>query len=126
MNFVQPLWGPAALQAGLHAVGYPSQQITAPGGEEFVVFDFTIDVGPRAGQLIKIGLQAPPDFPITPPGGPHLNPRLGHPDGAVHASSLGDDWEYWSRPAHRWTEDSTTRGYLRHLRSILARCGTTA
>jgi hypothetical protein len=124
----QPLWGPAALQAGLRAAGYTPQQVNAPGGGEFIVFDYTIEVGPRAGQVVRVGLQATPDFPATPPGGPQVSPRLGHPDGAVHPSPLGEEWEYWSRPAAHWAADRTVRGYLRHLRTLFARLdqGTTA
>ena len=126
MSDAQPLWGPAALQAGLRAVGYTPEQVTAPQGGEFTVFDYTIEVGPQAGRSVRIGLQVPPDWPITPPGGPQVSPCLGHPDGAVHASSLGQGWEYWSRPAPDWAADRSVRGYLRHLRAVFARLGQEA
>jgi hypothetical protein len=115
----QPLWGPAALYAGLLAAGYTPQQTATPGGE-FAVFEYTVESGPRAGAVIRVGLQAPPDFPTTPPGGPQVSPQLGHPAGAVHPSPLGQGWEYWSRPAANWVTDRTVRGYLRHLRTLFA------
>ncbi|MFF1519723.1 hypothetical protein [Streptomyces sp. NPDC058305] len=119
MTTHQPLWGPAALHAGLLAAGYTPQHITASGGE-FVAFDYTVETGCRAGTTVRVALQAPSDFPVTPPAGPQVTPRLGHPDGAVHPSPVGDDWEYWSRPASNWAADRSVRGYLRHLRTLFA------
>lgn len=119
MTTDQPSWGPAALHAGLQTAGYTPQHTTTPGGD-FVVFDYTIETGPRAGTTVRIGLQAPPDFPTTPPGGPQVSPPLGHPGGAVHPSPIGEGWEYWSRPAADWAADRTVRGYLRHLRTLFA------
>ncbi|MFD3760554.1 hypothetical protein [Streptomyces sp. NPDC058622] len=115
MTSAEPLWGPAALQAGLHVAGLTTWQ-----QDGFTLFDYTVETGPRAGQTVKVGLQAAPDFPATPPGGPHVNPRLGHPHGAVHDSALGTEWEYWSRPAANWAADRSVRGYLRHLRTLFA------
>ncbi|MFF7889797.1 hypothetical protein ACH40F_54500 [Streptomyces sp. NPDC020794] len=115
MTTAAPLWGPAALQAGLQAAGYTTEQQNG-----FIVFDYVIEAGPCAGQSVRVGLQAAPDFPTTPPSGPHVNPCLGHPHGAVHPSGLGSAWEYWSRPAANWATDRSVRGYLRHLRTLFA------
>ncbi|MFF3598062.1 hypothetical protein [Kitasatospora indigofera] len=116
----QPLWGPAALHAGLLAAGYTPQHTTTSDSVPYIVFDYTVETGPRAGTALRIGLQAPADFPVTPPGGPQVSPRIGHPKGAVHPSPLGSEWEYWSRPATNWAADRSARGYLRHLRTLLA------
>ncbi|MEU6406042.1 hypothetical protein [Streptomyces sp. NPDC046985] len=118
MTTTGPLWGPAALLAGLRATGYAPQQQNG-----FIVFDYTIEAGSYAGQTVKIGLQAAADFPTTPPSGPHVSPRLGHPHGAVHLSGLGTEWEYWSRPAANWAADRSVQGYLRHLRTMFAQLG---
>ncbi|MDL2077656.1 hypothetical protein ACFU5D_25570 [Streptomyces anthocyanicus] len=115
MTTAEPLWGPAALQAGLRTAGYTAWQ-----QGDFTVFDYTVETGPRAGQVVRIGLQAAPDFPTTAPGGPHISPRIGHPRGAVHPSGLGTEWEYWSRPVANWAADRSVRGYLRHLRTLFA------
>lgn len=115
MTTTEPLWGPAALQAGLQATGYTPQQQNG-----FIVFDYTIEAGSCAGRTVRIGLQTAADFPTTPPSGPHVSPRLGHPHGAVHPSGLGVEWEYWSRPAANWATDRSVRGYLRHLRTLFA------
>ncbi|WP_030234994.1 hypothetical protein [Streptomyces sp. NRRL S-350] len=116
----QPLWGTAALHAGLLAAGYTPQLTTTSDGAEYVVFDYTVEIGPRAGTALRIGLQATADFPVTPPGGPQVSPQIGHPQGAVHPSPLGSEWEYWSRPAANWPADRSVRGYLRHLRTLFA------
>ncbi|WP_329258465.1 hypothetical protein OG223_37425 [Streptomyces sp. NBC_01478] len=115
MTTTEPLWGPAALLAGLQATGYTPQQQNG-----FIVFDYTVEAGPYTGQTVKIGVQTAADFPTTPPSGPHVSPRLGHPHGAVHPSGLGTEWEYWSRPAANWAADRSVPGYLRHLRTLFA------
>ena len=89
-------------------------------GRRFAVFTYTIEIGSRAGHVVEVGLEVPGDWPMSPPPGPHLHPRLDHPHGAVHASPLGPDWAYWSRPAQQWPAERTIRGYLRHLRTLFA------
>jgi hypothetical protein len=111
----QPTVGAAGFLAALAANGYPAVERNG-----IAVFDYTIEVGTLAGQKIRIGLQIPPDWPLTPPPGPHVNPRLGHPGGAVSGSPLGSDWEYWSRPADLWPADRSMRAYLRHLRKLFS------
>ncbi|MFG1926854.1 hypothetical protein [Cryptosporangium sp. NPDC048952] len=107
--------GAAALVAALTASGY---EVLQQG--EFVTFAYRIEVGTRAGEEIRIGLQIPGDWPMSPPPGPHISPPFGHPGGAVHPSPLGTDWEYWSRPAQNWPADRTVRSYLRHLRTLFS------
>lgn len=111
----QPTVGAAGFLAALAAAGY-----TAMEKDGHAVFTYTVEVGSLAGREISIGLQIPGDWPITPPPGPHVSPRLGHPDGAVHGSPLGDDWEYWSRPDDLWPDERSMRAYLRHLRTLFA------
>lgn len=107
--------GAAGFLAALTAHGFtPTQQ----GG--FAVFSYTIEVGSRAGEQVEIGLAIPGDWPLSPPPGPHIRPRLGHPHGAVHQSDLGQDWEYWSRPAQNWAADRSMPAYLRHLRTLFS------
>lgn len=115
MTLDQPQHGPAALHAGLCAAGYQPQY-----NGEFIVFDYTVQTGPRTGATVRVGLQVPQDFPLTPPTGPQVSPQIGHPLGAVHPSPLGEGWEYWSRPAANWAADASVRGYLRHLRTLFA------
>lgn len=95
-----------------------------------VTFRFVVPVGPRCGEEIQIGFQVPPDFPMSPPSGPHVSPRIlpihpdqsvGHPIGGVHESPIGPDWEYWSRPFPDWPNtDRNARAYMAHVRHLFA------
>jgi hypothetical protein len=103
---------------------------------EFVVFDYEVEVGKHIGEQVKIGLQVPADWPMSPPSGPFVSPRLlplnpssgrGRPWDAVHAAhgrGLEDPqgvWEYWSRPLNGWPRtDRSVNAYLRHLRTLFA------
>jgi hypothetical protein len=111
----QPLVGAAGFLAALAGSGYAVAE-----QQGFAVFSYMVDIGQRAGERIKIGLLVPGDWPLSPPPGPHVSPRLGHPGGAVHPSPLGSDWEYWSRPALNWASDRSMRAYLRHLRTLFS------
>ena len=88
---------------------------------DFVVFPYVIPLGPRVGESVRVGLQVPADFPVTPPPGPHFCPRIVHPAGAIHPSPLGVDWVYWSRPFPNWRlTDRSVSAYLAHIRALLA------
>ena len=103
---------------------------------EFVVFDYEVEVGKHTGASVKVGLQVPPDWPMSPPSGPFVSPRLlpinpssgrGRPWDSVHAAhgrGLDDPqgvWEYWSRPFTAWPRtDRSVKAYLRHLRTLFA------
>ena len=88
---------------------------------DFITFPFTVPVGGLTGQEIRLGIQVPGDFPASPPPGPHVSPRRGHPGGAVLDSPLGAEWEYWSRPFQDWPATSrTAEEYLAHVRTLFA------
>jgi hypothetical protein len=112
----------------LKALGYEvADTPEAPGGG---IIDWEIPVGPMIGRMIRLAFFPPGDWPLTPPSGPYVSPRLlplnsnaepGHPSGGVHeAPQLGDDWEYWSRPATGWTGNGTVAGYFAHIRHLFA------
>jgi hypothetical protein len=86
----------------------------------WVKFDLPIPDGKFAGETRRIAAEVPADFPLNPPPGPHISPPTTHPAGAVHASALGADWVYWSRPAQGWPSDRTVRAWVRHVRSLFA------
>jgi hypothetical protein len=115
MIMVESQVGAAGFLAALAARGYAVVR-----QNEFAVFPYTVEVGSRAGQQIRVGLQIPGDWPLSPPSGPHVSPRLGHPHDAVNPSPLGLDWEYWSRPAQNWAANRSMRAYLRHLRTLFS------
>ena len=91
-----------------------------------LVFPYDIEIGRFASTAARIGLDVPPDFPRTPPGGPHVSPRLIAERGATpggqggsNGSAFGNDFEYWSRPYSGWGRDGqNVRAYLAHLRRL--------
>lgn len=99
----------------LRDLGY---QVTEQGDGN-VRFPWEIPVGSRVGELITLGFTVPPDFPVTPPGGPCVTPALQHPHGAVHPAPFGSGWVYWSRPFPGWAStDRTVRTYMAHVRHL--------
>lgn len=95
-------------------------------GNDRVWFIYKVPVGKFKGQDIKLGFQVPLDFPVTPPSGPHISPRLlplnsavpKHPERAAE-SSFGDQWEYWSRPFQEWPKTNrTAKDYMRYMRHL--------
>ena len=109
----------------LQTLGYGVEE---RGGNR-LAFRYTIPLGTYAGQEVLLGFEVGEDFPATPPGGPHVSPRLlplnnapgaQHPTGAIHESPFGVDWEYWSRPFPGWPNtDRTVNAYMRHIRHLL-------
>ncbi|WP_148615481.1 hypothetical protein [Nocardioides rubriscoriae] len=110
----------------LRTSGYDASLVVSSGAE-FIVFDYLIPVGGLIGQTVRIGLQAP-DWPVNPPGGVMVSPRIQHPgDDAHHASPLGADWIYWSRPFPDWAVGTRTLDeYLTHLRTLFFQFPVTA
>jgi hypothetical protein len=94
----------------------------------FVSFKYIIPVGKFTDKEVMLALQVGDDFPMIPPPGPHFNPHLlpitggggSHPNGAIHTSPLGLDWQYWSRPFSDWPKTSrTAKDYMSHIRHLL-------
>lgn len=93
-----------------------------------VTFPFAVQTGKFAGQTISLGLIVPPDFPLTPPSGPHLSPRLlpinpqagQHPlCGVQESPTFGGDWEYWSRPVPHWPQtERNAKAYMAHIHRL--------
>jgi len=108
--------------AGLKTLGYVATEI-APGR---VAFPYKVASGKFAGREIRLGFEVPGDFNLTPPSGPHLSPRLlpnqsggTHPDGGVHDSPFGPDWQYWSRPLSHWNQtEKTVKVVMAHVRRL--------
>jgi len=92
-----------------------------------ISFTYIVGHGRFEGREVRLGFHVPPDFPRTPPSGPHISPRLlplnpnaaAHPD-RVHESDFGQDWEYLSRPYQAWTGKRTVAQYLAYIEKLLA------
>jgi hypothetical protein len=100
-------------------------------GDGRIMFSYKIPVGKLLGQEVQLGFKVPPDFPMTPPSGPHVSPRLHplHPGndipapfGGVHESpDFGPDWQYWSRPFREWQSGKySAREYMAFIRKLFA------
>lgn len=111
-----PTSGPAEFARQAVCLGLTGVEING----SWVTFDLPIPVGLHAGECRRIGAEVPADFPDTPPAGPHVSPATTHPAGAVHASPLGAQWVYWSRPAQSWAADRSVKAWIRHVRSLFA------
>lgn len=99
-----------------------------PTRSDYVIINYVVEIGKFQGQAIKLALKVGDDFPLVPPPGPHISPQLlplhpnndiPHPNGAVHASDIGPEWEYWSRPFPNWEQtDRTVSAYLAYIRRL--------
>lgn len=99
-------------------------------GDQRVSFPYKIESGKFADQEITVGFVVPPDFPASPPTGPHISPRLlpvqtasgPHPAYGIHEGRegfTGEEWEYWSRPMHHWPKSTKdVRAVMSHLRRL--------
>ncbi len=91
-------------------LGHPPTEL----GSNRIAFEYVVPAGKFKDTKVTLGLEIPGDFPNTPPGGPHIKPRIlplnpsapGHPE-RVASSAFGDEWEYWSRPYQDWAESGS-------------------
>lgn len=96
-------------------------------GTDRVAIPYEVPCGRLAGTKIKLGFAVPGDFPLTPPSGPHVSPRLlpmnpsggAHPNCGVHESPFGSEWQYWSRPLSHWAQTKRkAQDVLRHIHHL--------
>lgn len=93
--------------------------------DNWVQIPYEIQRGTFATRAVTLAFEVPPDFPTTPPSGPHLSPRLRpnntaerHPD-RVADSGMGDGWMYLSRPFQGWMARKGVAGYLAFVGRLL-------
>jgi hypothetical protein len=114
--------GQDKFKEGLEALGYTPEL----KDHDKVIIPLVVAEGRFAGHQIKVGFEVPPDFEITPPGGPHISPRLipinaNSPDHsrAAESAPFGPDWEYLSRPFTQWARKKTVKRYMEHIAHLL-------
>ena len=113
--------GLEAFVMGLRAQGYQPEIIDA--GNRRLAFNYVVETGIHKGKSFKLGFDIPPDFPLTPPAGPHVNAILhqagqsgAHPKANVSDSNFGSEWQYWSRPFPDWgPSKKTVATYMAHI-----------
>lgn len=93
--------------------------VFASPGEGRTLIEYKVPAGRFAGQVLRLGFEVPPDFPRSPPGGPHVSPRIlpmnpgapAHPERTAD-SIFGSDFQYWSRPFPNWKERGGAGAYI--------------
>ncbi len=112
--------GKEKFKEGLIELGFP---IEDSNDDWLKVSRYKIEDGRFKDQIIELAFQVPVDFPINPPHGPHMRPRLfpineGSPSHTerMHKSPLGSDWGHLSRPFPNWGKGKrTTKRYMEYI-----------
>jgi Prokaryotic E2 family E len=125
------LVGPAALAAGLRALGYEvDEAVPQPlQGNVLLRISYRIRFGSRADETCTVGFIAPPDFPASAPGGLYVFPALRPlnsdstmPHGGVTdvSSQFGENgWQYWSRPHDAWAQSTRdAKAWMAHVHRL--------
>lgn len=112
-------FGAAAFVAGLTELGF--QPAFHKESVDRVCFDYLVPTGRFVGRQVRLGFVVPPDFPMSPPTGPHVTPQIwpintnaDHPERA-HESDFGAEWQYWSRPMPDWKANRSVGAYMAHV-----------
>lgn len=110
------------LAASLAAAGLSLAQMKRLEGHPFtfaLYSDVRIVAGRLSGTRLNYLALPIPDDPLLPPPGIHTQPDLGMIGQAgVHASALGADWAYWSRPIHQYVAAQAEARILSHIQSV--------
>lgn len=116
----QQRFGAAAFLAGLAELGFDAKM--HGGSTDRIAFDYEVPTGRFAGKKVKLGFIVPPDFPVSPPTGPHVCPRIWpintgaqHPQRAHESPHFGGEWQYWSRPIPNWAATRSMAAYMAHI-----------
>lgn len=110
------------LEQYLRGIGYSIEVIHDPAATAFTsVSNVEVPAGSLRGQRCDIAIQRINTVPYTVPAAIHTRPPLvpmspGEPLG-TQQSSLGPDWQYWSR---RYDRPPTAQGIWAHVLGILS------
>lgn len=104
----------------LEVLGYKTEEES----NGMVVIFYTVPVGKNIGKKVKLAFQVSNDFPMSCPPGPHFESGKAdgwfEPTANIHASALGSDWRYWSRPFTDWNRtQKTVKVYFAHIKNLL-------
>jgi len=123
------LLGVERLIADLRAI---HQKVEGPfnsGGLRWLIVpDYLIPGGRFFGNIAKVAIAVPNDYPQTPPGGLYVSPKL-VPVGDMAKLSVQDkpetaqlpgEWQYWSRPIKEgWSAENGARRIIAHWNSVM-------
>lgn len=104
----------------LETLGYSTQELS----HGMVGIKYVVPIGKNSGKSVELAFQVPNDFPMNCPPGPHFKSQVFQgwvePLRNIHASPLGSDWRYWSRPFPDWNRTQrTVKSYLAHIKNLL-------
>ena len=122
-------FGPAALAAGLCALGYAVKTGSmAPQfqGHHLLRMRYRIRFGTRAGEHCSVAFIAPLDWPASSPAGIYVFPALRPLDqtavlphgGVTDATQIFGEqgWQYWSRPHDAWAQsERSAKAWMAHV-----------
>lgn len=105
----------------LKVLGYSTQELS----HGMISVKYIIPIGKNSGKTVELALQVPNDFPMNCPPGPHFRSTCildwVEPNKNIHASPLGSEWKYWSRPFPDWNRtQKTVKSYFAHIKNLLA------
>jgi hypothetical protein len=106
----------------LKARGFTFSEHRRVDGHQFtfaIFTDVTVQAGPHAGKILQRLAIPIPDDSMLPPPGIHTIPQLaviGQKN--VHASPLGPEWAYWSRPIAGFRPEQGVARIVSHILSI--------
>ena len=113
------------LEEHLRSIGYVVSVVQDPAGLAFtVIHGVEIPAGSLRGRRCDIAIQRINTVPYTVPAAIHTRPGLvpmspGPPIG-TQPSSLGGDWQYWSR---RYDRAPSPQGIWAHVLGVLSNVG---
>lgn len=96
-----------------------------------VIQGYTIAAGRFAGEVVRLAVPVPSEFPAVPPGGLYISPKL-VPDAEmgglnIHDRSgetkeLGGEWQYWSRPIAEgtWRPGLGAKRLVAHWNTVMS------
>ena len=123
------MFGITRLMGELSGLGHEVEGPLVSNGQQWVIVrKFTIPGGRFAGQVVSVAIAAPPDYPLTPPGGLYVCPpivpqadmaRLHVHDRADETAELPGTWQYFSRPLPAWHGSHLTRRIVCHWNTVL-------
>lgn len=110
------------IEEHFRTLGWTVETITDQGNAPFlVVRDYTVPAGSLAGTTCDLAIQRTAAIPYQPPPAIHTRPHLVPMDQGrfnVLVSSLGPDWQYWSRTVP--PERQTPSGMVAHIATVFA------
>lgn len=93
-----------------------------------IVPTYPIPGGRFFGQVVKVALAVPNDYPQTPPGGFYVGSKL-VPAGEMAGLNIYDrpetmqlpgEWQYWSRPIREgWSGENGARRIVKHWNAVM-------